>query len=181
MPLSSVAKIPTTRPAFIGAPGSEPTNTPVDVTPYKVCQAEWALLLSEHQGYSDLLDDMDMMACSFDQLADLIEMAPTVAIRHTVREAAQCRREMMTALRLAVVASDSALAVFARCDQEWEALLDEHPVYKRWLAMRNRLNCSREIANESMRRAPNLVIRHAMRQHYLFRLTAALHTPYGFA
>lgn len=176
-----VAEIAVANPALHGPLVDGSTSRDSTVALYKKCEREWESLISQHEDFATVLDEKDTLVCSLDELAVLIKAAPDPTIRHALREVSKCRRDVMMALGLRIVATATSLEVFAQCDQEWDDLLDMHPMFKRWFALRDRLTCSEQTVRDAIRMAPTVAIRQAMRQHYLFRMTVALHTHFDFS
>lgn len=147
---------------------------------YESVHAEWKCVLAPYPAFAQRMDDTDTDCATYGELAQLMRDAPTLVAKHVIREAVACRRERDDFLGLTFTATTADQAVFAAADQEWSDILDGQPLFKRWLSLHDRLTCSQATISEAMRRAPSIVIRHAMRELFLFRTVTALYTPLAF-
>lgn len=174
------------RPADLSIyPGSalrETLATASAMANFELVQADWTRVLGSYQEFADELEDCDPHVCSFLSLAKLIARAPTAAIRQVLRETFYCRQQTTITLGLKLPQIDERMqTVLASANAEWEIILASFPTYSAWLSTIDRLTCSRRILSEAIMLAPNLAIRHALRETFCFRQVGSLITPHEFA
>lgn len=149
---------------------------------FDLLQRDWALILSAHAEFADEFEMADPHVCSLTTLAEMISRAPTAVLRQVLREIYDCRRQMAALLGLGHSPVDErSNYVMTSASAEWEIILAAHPTYSAWLSTIDRLTCSRFTLAEAMALAPNVTIRHALRETFCFRQVASLITTHDFA
>lgn len=141
---------------------------------YEVCLDEWSDILKSHPRFANWMEDVDAYICNTADLAAMIDHAPTLTVRHVLREAVYCRQQLADRMGNQFATNVEEQATFDRVTAEWHSALIVHPAFASWLATIDRFNCERTILIEAMQRAPSQEIRQALRETYCFRETTSL-------
>lgn len=140
-----------------------------DLSMVALCQEEWDSSLVDHPVFRERLEFVDGAVCDVAELVDLLRVAPTTAMRQSLRETIQYRVRN----GMALPKDEPYTAALA----EWNGVLAIYPHYAAWLNEIDRLTCSKALLCDAMRRAPSVEIRQPLRELFHLRETHALSAP----
>lgn len=135
---------------------------------YQSAQEDWQKIVATLPTHAHHVDDLDAMICDADRLAGLIGASTDVVVRQSLRMIAEMRK-FTAGAGAPFLPSKASLEILEKADEEWDAQLDLHPVYTKWLLQADLVACPRRTLIEALDRAPSNVIRHAVREVLSFR------------
>lgn len=137
---------------------------------YRRAQDDWQSIVAALPAPANHVDDIDGMICDADRLAGLIDSTTDVVVRQSLRMVAEMRKFTAGAGAGApFLPNKASLEILDKADEEWDAQLNLHPVYTKWLLQADLVACPRHTVIEALDRAPSDVIRHAVRELLSFR------------